>query len=729
MNILFNKIKSKKYISLLIIFIISIGITSIPVNANDLSATNVTDPIVDVIDINDVEYPIMTIPRSFIYANPGDDYLISITAEDNKGIQDVTAIHYVNYKRSEHKMTKNPTNGRYEYTLPGDQISKYDPFLKFYFIATDLSGLKTVANTTKIYISNNPNRATVTPSNFYDDPLTFGYLPHQIFACPEGFTPPQNNDIHIVNPTEYPIIYYPTHPYHAWPRHDYYLKIYAEDNKDIQNVIVDYNIGDKAFSGLQMNKTLAPGQYLYIIPGDQISLTDSTIKFTVTATNNDGLKTITDDSTIIPILTKDPTRTADDFKMSIFAHTDNNRTPNLDTFSQLPDDSLTIKEILSLNSGTNNVTVAGQIVYFATDYSNPVIQSVIDGNTYSLYIKGSLADSVKIGDLITVTGTYYIENGFPMLKEITDRKIIGYAPPATPEVVTIEDLKKNGLNMLSRFVKIKDVTLGTYEAFGSTEIKDETGNMSIYKASPYPSFIKSGEKIDLYATIACSGPTIQLYTGTKEANHYNVYKNTTDTEPPLITFPYNFKDAQLERDYYIYITADDNDSIQEVTITYTINGKTISDKKMVKDNFDSRYSYMISSDHFSEATPNLTVTFTATDMLGLKTVTKPFTININNHLDPIINSVRPIQDYIMSFNEKLPMFVSYENAGKAPLVTYTLKNDNETIFIDKKMTVLNNSAFDNPNLPVKGNYTAIVNVKRSEDGKTASFEWHFKILD
>lgn len=712
MNSTFKRFKIRQYITrkwgvLLLAFIISIGTTSIPVNADSESIANQTT-------LNDTEYPVVTVQRYFINAEPGKDYLISVTAGDNKGIQDVTITYtivnndtsIINKTISDQKMTLNTKNNRYEYTIPGKAISSSDLGFKFYITATDVTGLQTITDTSEVNTIGIFENLDATPSSFYD-------YPH----------------VYITNPTEYPVIIVPDYLYSAIGRHEYTISVDVQDNTGIQDVTVDYNIGYKSFPGFKMTKDSYTGRYQYIIPEHQILATDPSFNFTVTATNVAGLKTTTDGSAKVNVNTDPDLSMSHYYDVTAFTHDENNSFDNNNSTSQLPNDISTIKDISMLKNGPEEVTVAGQIAYFATDSVHPVIQAVIDGMPYSLYIKSTFPDITKIGYKVKVTGTYTMEHGLPMLKDLTNREVIGYDTPMTPEIVTIADLKENGLNMLGRFVKIKNVKLGTYKVFSNTEITDGTGSINIYNAVAYPPSVGTGDIVDLYAIVACNGSTVQLYTGTKAANDYSVYHMVTDTKPPLITLSDKLPEAQLGRDYFISSAVEDNEGIQDVNPTYTINGKMISNQKMIQNTYNGNYDYRISSDHFLETTSNFVFTITATDANGLKTVSKTTTVNVNNQRNPFINAFGPGLNLVASKYETLPIQVSYENAGKSPIVTYTLKNDTETIFTDKEMISSGNSAYDNPDLPAVGNYTVLVKVTRSEDGKVASQEWHFTISE
>ncbi|MBF4695773.1 hypothetical protein [Fusibacter ferrireducens] len=628
MNIKFKRFKTQKYMGLLLAFIISIGTTIIPVSA--ATTDNLT--------------PIVATPNYISHMKSGQDYVISITAEDNIGIKDVKINYSVGGSQIEAYMTKNPINGRYEYNVPSAHIPEAGLSFSSTIFATDLAGLVTKVSFAPIYVagdiigfttdlspiyaSDNPNESTDPPRNYFDESTMFG------------------------------------------------------------------------------------GQYTTLDEqARQISLNGSVDH---------------------AHLTPPPSPNDADFGENSIIYT--------------------IKDVLSFKNDTKDVVVIGNIAYFATECANPVIQSVIDGTTYWLYINGSVPSDYKIGDQVKLKGIYSIDyRGVPMLRAVTARAKISSAKPMAPEIVTIAYLKKNGLNMIGRFVKIKGVTLGTYVASGITEIKDATGSMNIYKAASYPTFVSKNDVVDLYAMVTCHGSTVQLLTGTKEANGYNVYDpitNTslpfmsynyedeskdnhdvtvTNTEPPSIVLLDHYPNAEVGQNYYVPVTVNENNDIHDVAITYTIGENTISNQKMIKDSYTGYYEYYIPNTPFSTVS-NFTFTITATDIVGLKTVSKPTTVTINKN--PKITAVSPAPNSSAPFNPPL-IAVTFMNAGSSPKVTYTLKNDTKTLFTDKEVHTipLSSVAIDNFDALPAGHYTAIIKIVRTEDGNTLVEEWQFTVTE
>lgn len=391
------------------------------------------------------------------------------------------------------------------------------------------------------------------------------------------------------------------------------------------------------------------------------------------------------------------------------------------------DEALNIKEVLALNDGTSGVKVTGQIAYFATSYSNPVIQSVIDDKTYSLYVFGAAPDGARVGDMIELTGTYSVFWSLPEMCSITASRITGKKTPVEPETYTIQEIKDSGSNMISRFVKIKDVTLGKLETAGSTPVTDATGTINIYKATDYPTQVVAGDVVDLYAMVACHNNTIQLYTGTADANGFNIYDVVKDTKPPVITLPESFLPVKTGQDYTVSVTAEDNKGIQSVSISYTI-GKTVKTAQAMTRNLESgKYEYTLPGNEI-DGTSNLKFTVSAADVTNLTTTSSEVTVSVDNQ--PQITAVTPARNSATGENKAPVISVTLDNAGSSPTVTMTLKKDDVVLFENVPMTLDTEAAsvsyFYTTSALDDGKYTVTVTVTR-EDHQSITDSWTFTV--
>lgn len=385
-----------------------------------------------------------------------------------------------------------------------------------------------------------------------------------------------------------------------------------------------------------------------------------------------------------------------------------------------------IKEVLALSSGTADVEVKGILSYFATSYGNPVIQSEIDGKVYSLYIFGAAPTGAKIGDEVKFKGTYTIYSGLPELTSVVSSGIISKKAPIPVQEITLADLKTNGLNMIGRVVKIKNATLGAYLASGNTPITDATGTMNLYKPTAYPSQVVAGDVVDVYAMVACYNTTVQLYTGTSEANGFNVYDVVNDTKAPLVTLKENYLPAKLGQDYILSATAEDNKGIQSVKVTYKIGSNTVSNQVMAYENANKEYQFVIPSAQITAAADEIEFTVTATDVTGLVTNSILKKVAIDSKAQVV--SVLPARNSSSGDNKSPLVSVELQNAGESPVVKLTLKKGTTTILSEQAMTTVTlNTAYkyQTSNLS-DGQYQAIVTVTRA-DNQVTTVSWNFVV--
>lgn len=388
------------------------------------------------------------------------------------------------------------------------------------------------------------------------------------------------------------------------------------------------------------------------------------------------------------------------------------------------DGSITIKDALALASGTTNVKVKGQIAYFAQSYNNPVLQSEIDGQTYSLYVYGAAPDGAKVGDIVTLTGTYSVYKGLPELMSIIESKIVKSATPFSAEVHDISDILTNGKSMIGRFVKIEGVTLGTYTT-SNTPITDGVNTINIYKAAPYPYMIEAGDVVDVYAMVACYNDTIQLYTGTKEANGFNVYDVVNDVKNPVLTLADSFLNAQANQDYLIFADAQDNKGIASVTISYQVGSTNATNVAMTYNTETARYEVTIPASEITQSATEINFAITATDVSGLSATSEQKTVIVENK--PVFTAVSPSRNTSTGDDQSPVISVTVDNAGVSAEVTLTLKKDQETIIDAQLMSEVSAVPMVygySTSVLSDGSYSAMVTVLRA-DGKSESVTWTF----
>ncbi len=195
----------------------------------------------------------------------------------------------------------------------------------------------------------------------------------------------------------------------------------------------------------------------------------------------------------------------------------------------IPEGALNVKEAAAQTSGT--ITVVGQVVYhYGKNYNGKasidsiILEDVIGGEIYGyqIYDFTNYAKYV-VGDIVKVTGTASPYGGVPQLKPSGVPEVIksGLDPIAAQEIT----VSQMGADYLSEYVYIKDVTLSTYNASGSTTVTDATGTTNLFKGVPLAANVKEADVVALYACCSAHNGTYQLRNGSS-ADY------VTNTTPP-----------------------------------------------------------------------------------------------------------------------------------------------------------------------------------------------------
>ena len=199
-------------------------------------------------------------------------------------------------------------------------------------------------------------------------------------------------------------------------------------------------------------------------------------------------------------------------------------TAHRDIFDPISDDmipagAITVKEAGAITKTTNNVTVIGQVVYhYGNAYNNKasinsiILEDVIDGEIYGFqaYDYKNYAD-YKVGDIVKITGTVDPYGGVPQMKNPA-MEVVKTGVEAIPaQEITVSQM---GANYLSEYVYIKDVTLGTYNATGSTTVTDASGTTNLYKGAPLATGVTVADITAVYGCCSAHNGTYQLRNGT-----------------------------------------------------------------------------------------------------------------------------------------------------------------------------------------------------------------------
>lgn len=405
-----------------------------------------------------------------------------------------------------------------------------------------------------------------------------------------------------------------------------------------------------------------------------------------------------------------------------------------DPITTIPDGAKNIKEVLDSTTATTSATAqtftaVGQLVYqYGSNgtIDSAILEDVIDGQIYALQVFKSGGLAYNIGDIIKVTGATYKYNGVVQLTSPT-AELITKAADATTVIQpqkfdNLAEIKAVKASLISEYVYIKDITLGTYVSASPyyTTVTDKNGvTMSLYKGAPYPSGVAAGEKVDMYAVVSTYNTAEQLRNGTSAD-----YVITNDTKAPTITLP-TFDRAELGKDYKIAVTITDNVGVASATLTYKVNNVP-TDVSLVQDSSDkTKWTATIPGSTFVSGVSSFTVCVTAKDKTGNTATSDVKEISVAD--EPQVTNVTPARN-AKTEDEKRPLIsVTAVNTGSAPTAKLTLKAG-ETVKLTAVPMSYSNGTFSytpSENL-ADGRYTASVVITRA-DGKSLTYEWPFTV--
>ena len=184
----------------------------------------------------------------------------------------------------------------------------------------------------------------------------------------------------------------------------------------------------------------------------------------------------------------------------------------------IPAGAITVKDAGAITSSTSNVSVVGQVVYhYGNAYNNKasinsiILEDVIDGEIYGFQVYDyTNYAKYKVGDIVKITGTVAPYNGVPQMSSPA-MEVIKTGVAAIPaQEITVSQM---GKNYLSEYVYIKDVTLGTYNATGSTSVTDATGSTNLFKGVPLPANVTEADITAVYGCCSAFKGTYQLRNG------------------------------------------------------------------------------------------------------------------------------------------------------------------------------------------------------------------------
>lgn len=396
-----------------------------------------------------------------------------------------------------------------------------------------------------------------------------------------------------------------------------------------------------------------------------------------------------------------------------------------DPIPSIPEGAISVLEASQTAAG-QAISVVGQIVYRYGNYdtaNTAILQDVINGQIYAFQIYDALAQ-FKIGDVVKITGTTSVYGGVPQLQTLTARELITPAADTklmkAQEFSSFNELKGLKESLLSEWVVIKGVTLGTYNSNGSTQVKDNSGgSMDIYRAASYPVGVSAGDKVDLYACLSKYNTTDQLRVGSSTD-----YLVTNDTKAPVITLP-AFENAELGKDYTVSVTITDNVAVTEAELTYEINKVPVK-VALVKNASDStKWEAVIPGSKITAGVDKFSVCVTAKDAAGNVAASEVKEITV---LDvPQVTKVTPERGAKTGEEKKPLISVTADNLGTAPTAKLTLKGGETVVLNGVSMSYSNGTFSYKPTENLADmQYTASVVITRS-DGKSITYEWRFTV--
>ena len=166
-----------------------------------------------------------------------------------------------------------------------------------------------------------------------------------------------------------------------------------------------------------------------------------------------------------------------------------------------------IAESYQLPSGTENVTIIGQVTYtFKNDpakdtvNNSVMIQDLIGGKIVGMEIFDyNHSDLYRVGNVVRVTGTVSLYNGVWEIQKITAAEVLYTAEPFRPQELTIADLEADTScdEYNCEYIVLRDLTLGTYDGSKTSIFTDSAGKtVKAYRAAEYP---KNVTQADVYA--------------------------------------------------------------------------------------------------------------------------------------------------------------------------------------------------------------------------------------
>ena len=369
---------------------------------------------------------------------------------------------------------------------------------------------------------------------------------------------------------------------------------------------------------------------------------------------------------------------------------------------------MTIPEVIAAADNTE-VTVIAQLVYRFGNYdsiNSAILEDIVDGEIYGLQMFNSLDDYV-LGDVLKITATKTTYGGVPQIQSAKSTELVKHTDPIPAQRFdTFAEMNKEQL--LSEYVMIRNVTLGTYNDNGSTTMTDSTeATMPVYRAYPYDKFlVQAGEVVDFCAALSKYNTTWQFRGG----------EYFGENKAPTVVLD-NFLNAKVGVDYDVAATVVDDYGIETVVCEYTIGENTAS-VELTYNAANDKYVGTIAGSEITAGNSAMTLVFIATDTSGL---TGTATVEVAIVDEPQIVSVSPAANSA-TYEDKTPeISVVFANAGEDPEVVITVTDVEGSTSVQGDKAV-----FDYEGELADGKYKATVTITR-KDGVSATSSWSFTV--
>ncbi|MFW5632954.1 MAG: chitobiase/beta-hexosaminidase C-terminal domain-containing protein, partial [Acetivibrio ethanolgignens] len=409
-----------------------------------------------------------------------------------------------------------------------------------------------------------------------------------------------------------------------------YFRQYAATGTNPKNFTLYKFVEGSIAPATQADEPKASQPSGVVVKGTKIALTcstaDSTIYYKLSKETEEwqtySTEIVIDEATTIYAKAGATAAGLKESEVVTFAYTVPTMPPEVkdDPITSIPDGAISIEDALKAPDG-ETVTVVGQLVYRFGNYNNTnsaILEDVVGGQVVALQIYNSL-DDYQIGDILKITAKKETRSGVIQISSASKIEVVTKAEEAklipAQEFNSIVELLASKEYLLSEWVKIKNITLNTYNSNGNTQITDSFGNtMAVYRAAAYPYGVEPGEVVDVYACVSKYNKTDQLRLGSSRD-----YVVVNDTKAPNIEFESTELKAGLLQDLNITVAIRDNVGVKEAKLAYTAGSNQPVELSLKQDTEDRvKWKGTIPGAVFVAGVDKVTVKVFAEDVNGNK---------------------------------------------------------------------------------------------------------------